>query len=46
MSASVGVALYPADGRDGRTLLALADEALYRVKERGGNAIEFVSPSS
>ena len=46
LSASVGVAMYPEDGRDGRTLLARADEALYRVKERGGNAIEFVSPSA
>lgn len=46
MSASVGVAIYPDDGRDVRTLLARADAALYRVKERGGNGIEFVSPPS
>jgi diguanylate cyclase (GGDEF)-like protein/PAS domain S-box-containing protein len=44
MSASVGVAIYPSDGRDVRTLLARADAALYRVKTRGGNGIEFVSP--
>lgn len=38
MSASVGIALYPTDGRDRETLLAHADMALYQTKteKRGG----------
>jgi diguanylate cyclase (GGDEF)-like protein len=35
---SVGVALYPRDGRDGESLLRAADAALYRVKRTGGGA--------
>lgn len=32
VSASIGVALYPEHGRDSRTLLAHADQAMYRAK--------------
>lgn len=32
---SIGIAVYPADGNDGKTLLAHADAALYHAKERG-----------
>ena len=34
---SIGISVYPADGADGRTLLACADQAMYRVKSLGGN---------
>jgi diguanylate cyclase (GGDEF)-like protein len=40
VSASVGVASFPADGRAPRDLIAGADAALYRVKERGGRGVE------
>jgi diguanylate cyclase (GGDEF)-like protein len=37
ISASVGLARYPADGDDGQTLLRRADVALYRAKDGGRN---------
>lgn len=40
-SASVGVSLFPADGADAKTLLRLADLALYRAKQDGRNAVRF-----
>jgi diguanylate cyclase (GGDEF)-like protein len=38
LGVSVGVALYPRDGRDGESVLRAADAALYRVKRMGGGA--------
>jgi diguanylate cyclase (GGDEF)-like protein/PAS domain S-box-containing protein len=38
---SIGVAMFPADGRDAATLLANADAALSRAKSGGGGAIRF-----
>ena len=35
LSASIGIALYPAHGRDYQELLHNADQALYHVKEKG-----------
>ena len=37
ISASLGVALYPDDGRDPDTLLQRADQAMYRAKKLGRN---------
>jgi diguanylate cyclase (GGDEF)-like protein/PAS domain S-box-containing protein len=34
---SVGIALYPDDGEDSKTLLSAADIAMYRSKEKGKN---------
>jgi diguanylate cyclase (GGDEF)-like protein len=37
LTASVGVAVYPADARETETLLQCADDAMYRAKEAGRN---------
>jgi diguanylate cyclase (GGDEF)-like protein len=40
MSASVGIAVFPHDGKDATTLLKSADSALYRAKTSGKNRVE------
>jgi len=40
-TSSVGVAIYPADGADAKTLLNNADAALYRAKAEGGGSVAF-----
>ncbi len=40
-TASVGVALYPADGSDAESLLKNADLAMYKAKNEGGNLFCF-----
>ena len=40
MGASIGVAVFPHDGRDAETLAHSADVALYRAKEAGRNRVE------
>ncbi|MBI5462049.1 MAG: EAL domain-containing protein [Gammaproteobacteria bacterium] len=42
-SASLGMTLYPLDDHDIEGLLRNADTAMYRAKERGGDAYEFFS---
>ncbi len=41
VSASIGIAIYPAHGQDGETLIKHADTALYRAKSKGRNNFQF-----
>jgi GGDEF domain-containing protein len=41
VSVSVGIAIYPDDATDARTLIGLADAAMYRSKRRGGGSFTF-----
>ncbi len=41
ISASIGVALYPNDGKDALTLLKNAESAMYRAKDKGRNNFQF-----
>ena len=45
MSASFGIATYPDDAEDRESLLALADEAMFRIKSRGKDAVGTSSSS-
>ena len=44
VSCSVGVSIFPRDGRDVQTLLKNADTAMYKAKELGRNNFQFYSP--
>jgi len=44
VTASIGIACYPEDGRDAETLLANADVAMYRAKGLGKDTLEFFIP--
>jgi len=43
--ASIGISLYPGDGRDFGELLKNAGAALHHAKEAGGGAVRFYSPA-
>lgn len=45
ITASVGVSLYPDDGKDLDTLVKFADIAMYISKENGGNTVQFFDKS-
>jgi diguanylate cyclase (GGDEF)-like protein len=44
-TASIGAALYPADGNSARLLKVHADHAMYRAKELGRNTFQVFSPA-
>lgn len=41
---SIGISLFPTDGRDIESLIKNADTAMYRVKEQGKNNFQFYTP--
>lgn len=41
IGASIGISMFPEDGRDIESLIKNADQAMYRVKEKGKNNFEF-----
>lgn len=41
VSASIGITIYPNDGKDAQTLIKNADAAMYKTKEEGGNGFNF-----
>lgn len=43
ISGSIGIAMYPADGKNAAMLKRQADQAMYRAKSQGGNGICFWS---
>ncbi len=45
LSASIGVALYPTDGKAGDTLMMNADAAMYQAKRSGKNQYSYYAPA-
>lgn len=45
VTATMGVSLYPHDGRDIETLMRHADMAMYSAKEHGRDQLEFFAPA-
>lgn len=41
ITTSIGISIYPIDGRDKEMLLKNADKAMYQAKEQGGNSFHF-----
>lgn len=44
ISSSIGIAVYPEDGNDEKSLLKNADAAMYHAKKSGRNNMKFFSP--
>ena len=45
VGASVGISLFPDDGKDAATLIRRADSAMYRAKDIGGDGYQFANPA-
>ncbi|SDI80924.1 PAS domain S-box-containing protein/diguanylate cyclase (GGDEF) domain-containing protein [Ferrimonas sediminum] len=45
LTSSLGIALFPQDGRNSDTLLKHADSAMYRAKQQGRNSFSFFTQS-
>lgn len=45
LTTSLGIVIYPQDAEDAKSLLSLADVAMYRAKKSGRNQIAFFSPA-
>jgi diguanylate cyclase (GGDEF)-like protein/PAS domain S-box-containing protein len=45
MTASIGIAVYPEDGKNVESLIKNADTAMHRAKEQGKNTYKFYIPS-
>ncbi|HVY07176.1 MAG TPA: EAL domain-containing protein [Burkholderiales bacterium] len=41
LTCSIGISVYPTDAEDAGAMLRNADTAMYRAKEKGGNAFEY-----
>jgi diguanylate cyclase (GGDEF)-like protein/PAS domain S-box-containing protein len=44
ITGTIGISLYPDDGRDAEALIKCADTAMYYAKERGRNRFQFFEP--
>jgi diguanylate cyclase (GGDEF)-like protein/PAS domain S-box-containing protein len=44
ITTSIGISVYPTDGKEMQGLIKNADMAIYRAKERGKNRFEFYTP--
>ncbi len=45
VTASIGISIYPLDGKDSQSLMKMADIAMYRAKDLGRNNYQYYSPS-
>jgi GGDEF domain-containing protein len=43
LTVSIGVGVFPYDGKDLVSLVRYADNACYLAKEKGGNRVEYIS---